>query len=61
MYVICIRERYWFSLVYIVLRAIQKSEVMVDVQMGVPRFSEKFENRYASFIPSHFSSNGIFA
>lgn len=54
-----------FSLVCILLRTIQRFEVTMDVQMGVlemgvPRFSENFENRWASFIPSHFVSIGIF-
>ena len=41
MYIIYIRERYYFSLVCTFNKAIKNFEVKVDVQKGALRFREK--------------------
>ena len=55
-YVIYIRERYYFSLVYISKKVVNFFEVKVDVQKGPLGFREFFYNNCASFIQFMFSS-----
>ena len=50
MYIVFIRERYYFSLVHTFKRAIKKFVVKVVVQKGALLFRETIENIYASFI-----------
>jgi hypothetical protein len=54
-YVLHLRERYYFSLVCIFKKVIILFfEVKVDVQKGVVRFREKFNTRCVSFIQFTF-------
>ena len=50
MYVVCIRERYSFSLVCIYKKAIKYFEVKVDVQRGPLGFRDFFDNKCVSYI-----------
>ena len=54
MYIVYIRERHCFSLVCTSRKAIKKSNIKVDVQMG-PYGLEKLGNRCVNFIQSTFS------
>ena len=57
MYIIYIRVRYCFSLVYTSKMAIKCYELKVDVQKGALRFRGKYDNRCVSFI--HFKLSSI--
>ena len=50
MYVVYVREGYYFSLVCRVNKAIENFELKVDVQKGALRFRRKIDNGFASFI-----------
>ena len=50
MYIVYIRERYYFSLVCTFKNAIKNSEVKIDVQKGASRIRENIDNRWTTFI-----------
>ena len=53
-YIVYIRERYYFSLVCTFKKAIKNVEVKVDVQKGPLGFRRKAENTFVSFIQFTF-------